>query len=1161
MGSGKTEKLTALIEKRIRSGDWPVGEYIPAMRKIALDEGVSRSIVAAALSILVGRGYLECVPRQGYRIISTKGLDDTDVSLPSDDGQSKRLLVERCVELFEKSKKQNGGRITDDDRSMLVKSFGGLLYDRFSDAFSGLHVGYGGGVSGEISSVDEVDEGWPSAKYTFYECNLTKETSVILRGTLLNFVFSPQCVSFDDRTMEYVNRRVHPNFANEYLSVVNREKIVALAKSGDSRAVLEYREGEDEKSMRWVRLTVFAAVDQKSRDIMARLVYQDIDEEKRRILRQKEMFAEDALTGVFTRKSFVLQCNELLAGSTPESQHAFLMIDIDGFKSVNDRFGHPFGDAVLTDVAKGMRSVLRHGDIVGRIGGDEFIVCLKNIPFDSVIEKRAKQINTLMRRTFENGTEVSGSVGIAVYPRDGHTLDELYRNSDIALYCAKDMGKDTVVFYQHGMALRDGQIAIVSDDSESEGGERKKKVLIVDDDEISRAVMVEALKDDYIFIEAVDGSQGLNILRRFSSDISAMLLDLTMPRLSGFDVLKSIQEDPLLCSVPVIVVSASGDAESEMNAIKLGAIDYVSKPIDPRLIRLRVKNAVTRHENEKLRMRNSYLQLQSDEEARYRYIIESTSTIVVEYDCINAEFTYDKSIGLFLAGQYDSRPLWAIFEQDDVTSAHTAEEVRTLISRLSASQEEASATLRLKLKGDDGQNRWYKMNAYCSSDETRINSKIIITFNDINEDVLADEQLLRVAEIDPLTGLYNREAFLKRVRDAVINSPANSFVICYADIDNFKRINGLYGHSEGNLLLKYIADNAQKALRGDGFCGRIFSDVFAGFFPNDEAVIEKLNRDFSSILSPERLPYDITMTFGLYVIDNPLIETETLLDRAALAQRSIKGVSDRWVAYYDADMQSMTAREQRTVDSIGDALRGRQFEVYFQPIVDYKNHRIISAEALVRWHNPSEGLMLPSEFVSIFERNGMLMQMDNYVWESTCELLKRWRDEDGISLSVSFNLSQVNLHNSSLIDTISSICEKHGVSPSLIRFEINESAYSNDSRQFVSVIDRLRAKGFLVEIDNFGSGLSSLNLLSDIQADILKLDMRFVDERGFSGKAGTLLTHLIEMADSLGFDVVAKGIESFEQAEFLRSIGCDMMQGYYFARPMNAEALKKLLTS
>ena len=306
----------------------------------------------------------------------------------------------------------------------------------------------------------------------------------------------------------------------------------------------------------------------------------------------------------------------------------------------------------------------------------------------------------------------------------------------------------------------------------------------------------------------------------------------------------------------------------------------------------------------------------------------------------------------------------------------------------------------------------------------------------------------------------------------------------------------------------------------------------------------------------------LTCSAGVYRITNPTMGVSTMCDRALLALLTVKNSYNDKVARYEDDMlRGLLAEEQLERDMERGISEG-QFAVYFQPQVNYDTGYIIGAEALVRWKHPQRGLIQPGEFIPLFEKNGFITRLDEYVWRRTAEYMRSWLDMDvwDTPVPVSVNISRLDIYDTGICEKIKAIVDEYGVPPELFKLEITESAYMDNPHQLISVVKDLKALGFSVEMDDFGSGYSSLNTLKDVPVDVLKLDTRFLCSGEDDARGGSILSSVIRMAHWLKLPVIAEGVETRTQADYLKSLGCFYMQGYYFGRPMPTEDFEKLLT-
>ena len=410
---------------------------------------------------------------------------------------------------------------------------------------------------------------------------------------------------------------------------------------------------------------------------------------------------------------------------------------------------------------------------------------------------------------------------------------------------------------------------------------------------------------------------------------------------------------------------------------------------------------------------------------------------------------------------------------------------------------------------------------------------------------------------DSLTGLYSREYFFTKVRDVLAEHPETEYSLICSNIENFKLFNDAYGNAEGDRLLREGADIAKKLTRSPGFVGRYSADRFVCLQERGQIKLDREQFDFG--VSP--LMHSVVMRWGIYEIVDRSIPVEQMCDRAMLAANSIKGQYDRYFAIYDEKLRDKLLREKAITDSMEAALAEGQFTVYLQPKYSLTGECLAGAEALVRWIHPQFGFMSPGEFIPLFEKNGFISRLDQYVWEQVCALLRDWQDRGLPPMPVSVNISRADVLRMNLAQTLRELIATYGIDPACLHLEITESAYAENSSPIISAVDELRALGFVVEMDDFGSGYSSLNTLSRMRLDILKLDMRFIQSEIAKPAAQSLLGDIVTMAHRLNLSVVAEGIETRDQVLRLQAIGCDYAQGYYFSRPLPIPEFEALRAS
>lgn len=424
-----------------------------------------------------------------------------------------------------------------------------------------------------------------------------------------------------------------------------------------------------------------------------------------------------------------------------------------------------------------------------------------------------------------------------------------------------------------------------------------------------------------------------------------------------------------------------------------------------------------------------------------------------------------------------------------------------------------------------------------------------------------DNYILQTTERDSLTGLYTREFFFHYAELHDQHYPDKEVDAVAININHFRMLNELYGKEAGDEMLTCLANRILSMLEGtEGIACRSEADNFFLYWPHREdydAVLEQLY----DALSELPVSTHIRLRMGVNPIADKSIEIERRFDRAILTCHSLRNRYDASIAYYDNAMQEKEIFSERLIADIDQALEEKQFKVYYQPKYGIQGDKPVlrSAEALIRWIHPEFGMVSPGAFIPLFEENGLIQKLDHYVWREAAAQVSKWKEQYGVSIPVSVNISRVDMYNPNLGREISELVKEFELSASDYLLEITESAYTDNADQIVRIVEELRSKGFQIEMDDFGSGYSSLNTLTTLPIDALKLDMKFIRNIAKSDKDLRMVELMMEIADFLAVPVIAEGVEDEEQYRLLREAGCDIIQGYYFSRPVPPEEFGKFI--
>ena len=419
-----------------------------------------------------------------------------------------------------------------------------------------------------------------------------------------------------------------------------------------------------------------------------------------------------------------------------------------------------------------------------------------------------------------------------------------------------------------------------------------------------------------------------------------------------------------------------------------------------------------------------------------------------------------------------------------------------------------------------------------------------------------------LAHHDSLTNVLNSDAFYELARGMIKNSPGNSWVMITSNIMNFRLVNTLFGDQKGNEVLARTASLMREVSEASrGLCGRLGSDQFAVLIPGSTYKEERLTSIARTLAETYNCGmYKFHIHFGVYEIGDPSIPVSVMCGRANSALRMIREDLTRTVAYFDETILQKIVMEQTVLGSFEEALSGGQFRMYLQPLVR-KDGSVIGAEALARWFRPDGSMIMPGDFIETLETAGLIHKLDRHMWELAVKQLSLWKGTEKKDLTISVNVSAKDFYSIDVARVMTELVDKYGVESHMLRLEITETAFLGKPDKYENIVSELRQKGFIVEIDDFGKDNSTLSFLKDINADVLKIDMSFLQEIRDNERNQIILKSVISMADSLGMDVITEGVETEEQLRVLTEMGCNHFQGYFFCRPVPVDEFEKKYSS
>lgn len=433
------------------------------------------------------------------------------------------------------------------------------------------------------------------------------------------------------------------------------------------------------------------------------------------------------------------------------------------------------------------------------------------------------------------------------------------------------------------------------------------------------------------------------------------------------------------------------------------------------------------------------------------------------------------------------------------------------------------------------------------------------TYRSVNQGKLNGVVVDYLATYDELTGIYNKQAFYAKTKEMLLDNPDKNFDLLRISIERFKVLNDLFGESTGDKLLRYIGKFLKEINLPLCVSGRLYADNFVVCYEAGKGDSRRMINTLQMVADSFAINNRTILSFGLYRIDDKTLPVSVMCDRANMALWKAKGNFKNPYCEYDEKMRQQVLKEQKIINAMEMAIQNKEFTLYLQPKYNIEKGTIIGAEALVRWISLENGFISPGDFIPVFENNGFVYEVDKFIWEESCRYLRKWLDEGREVHPISVNVSRIDLYDPKLVQHLVDLREKYQLPSQYLELEITESAYTEDPEQIITITRQLREAGFVILMDDFGTGYSSLNMLKDIQIDVLKLDMGFLKSSDYSAKGGNILTAILKMAESLKMQTIAEGVETKEQVEFLKSIGCKYVQGFYYSKPLPVDEFEKLI--
>jgi len=675
-------------------------------------------------------------------------------------------------------------------------------------------------------------------------------------------------------------------------------------------------------------------------------------------------------------------------------------------------------------------------------------------------------------------------------------------------------------------------------------------VLLVASDSDERTLARAALEQAGFSVH-VSGAGDAALQRSEDVRPDVILLDTDLPDGDGTAVCSRLRKQQAFRDLPIVIFTDRDDDESIQSAYDSGATDFISKPISWSLLGHRVRY-ITRASMSSRGLRVSRIK----NEAFVKAIPDSM--LVVER--AGKILTHHR-------GTDGSRPL----DQRFAACASIHEALPEALARAWQQQIDDILGTGNTRHGEHS----YRSGGSTHYFETRMvpytDDSVLVILRDVSEQKRADAKVRKLAFYDTLTGLPNRQAFLIQLGDAIREAEASSqrLSILYIDLDNFKRINDSLGHGIGDALLRTISGRLEQCVRRDDYVARIgrgtsearvarlggdeFTVLLQGLDNEDESrrIADRIQRSLAEPIMHGDQRFVITPSIGVAAYPEDGRDIETLLKNADTAMFNAKSLGRNCISMFSGTMSIRSLERFDIEESLRVAIDNGDLELHYQPKVALGNGRITGVEALLRWNHPDRGHVSPSKFVPIAEESGLIGKLSDWVLHAACEQLQAWRDTSLSRVPVAINLSAKQFYSKQLGAELLRALSSRSLDIDKLQLELTEGTLMQDVDETVDTMNQLRELGFSIAVDDFGTGYSSLSYLNRFPIDSLKIDRSFVAEIGATDGNHSICRAIVALAHGLGLAVIAEGVESEEQVRYLRELGCEEAQGYYFAKPMS----------
>ncbi|TDJ46114.1 MAG: EAL domain-containing protein [Gammaproteobacteria bacterium] len=680
-------------------------------------------------------------------------------------------------------------------------------------------------------------------------------------------------------------------------------------------------------------------------------------------------------------------------------------------------------------------------------------------------------------------------------------------------------------------------------------------ILVVDDDPTLRLLVRAALEKAGFRVE--DAEDGEAALRMFIKHQPAVILmDVDMPKLNGYEACKRIRADAVGAHVPILMVTGLEDIESVNRAYSAGATDFLPKPINWSLISHRVRYV--------LRASRTYQDLRTSEAKNDALLNAMPDTLFV--------IRRDGTIMNFLAGSEAATMPEPRGDQLTIDTYLPKDVAECWSSRIRAVINDGRPQQCEFQLGDADAPYHYELQIV-----PYLNDLTLAIVREITDRKRAEEAVHKLAYFDTLTGLPNRQLFQQQLSTAIKRAAENGTKVAalYVDLDNFKRINDTLGHNFGDAVLQTIAERLDRCIRSDDSVlrpdadntelrlARLGGDEFVAILQDLEdaddavAVTERIRTELRRPVEHLGHEFVVTSSIGVALYPDDGEDIDTLLKNADVAMYQAKYAGRNSVRFYSGTMSLRSLERLELENGLRYALQRDELELHYQPQIDMASEKMVGVEALLRWKHPERGNIPPSTFIPLAEECGLITPLGEWVLRRACRQVRKWQEKFGLKIDMAVNISSQQFFHSDVAEVVLQAIFDAGIAPTSLQLELTETILMHDVAEIVQTLNKLKKAGVSLAMDDFGTGYSSLSYLQQLPLDTLKIDRSFVADLENNKGNAAICAAIIAMAHNLELDVVAEGVETQAQLEYLRSQGCDKIQGFLIGKPVTATEIEK----